>query len=459
MHASEEKLRECRDFFAQHGWDERYLPQGIQCFKLYPANSKAIMTNLLPHQSHEECSRNIVISNHYLLAHGIHKRLERRTLHSLYRTCDEWEASSPPVFLMASILYDYICAIRFKWHRGEDLCQKLIDTYGISGFLQFIGCTNIESVDDEVIKGRLSLAAQAIASTKLRASLANGTAARNSDDFVLDIFCESVDAPRPSTKTGEIEVEFIRLDPNDMTKVQAKYQDVANYHPISTDTLQKFVITKKAAVDALLTLLGRHVGFPFYLQPGARDDNAANSSTKRNHDGDEIDDDCRGNRQFNCLVEAVLKAPTHTVSQSAKNNLRKACRGRPFMIGVQVLREIMDDCVKSVFIEGPISGDITRKAMEDTDVVYLAIFTPRGSLVKHTALIYSTGICNTRHSNGIIYDPAEDFGYFPRCPESFETLGCDEITELYQLRKRTLSDTSIKALRKLMPDFEWPQGS
>ena len=97
--------------------------------------------------------------------------------------------------------------------------------------------------------------------------------------------------------------------------------------------------------------------------------------------------------------------------------------------------------------------------MEDTDVVYLAIFTPRGSLVKHTALIYSTDICNTRHSNGIIYDPAEDFGYFSRCPESFETLGCDEITELYQLCKRTLSDTSIKALRKLMPDFEWPQGS
>ena len=88
-----------------------------------------------------------------------------------------------------------------------------------SQFLQFISCTYLESVEDEVIKGRLSLAAQEIISTKLRASLVNGTTVRNSDDFVLDIFCESVVAPRPSTKTGEIEVEFIRLDPNDTTKV------------------------------------------------------------------------------------------------------------------------------------------------------------------------------------------------------------------------------------------------
>lgn len=427
----------------------------MRLYKLYPINAKVIVNSEFPDKHFRSLQEQLqdkkrLVTNHHLLASGVTDRINKRKLATLYKVDCEWEQSTTSVMLAASILMDYVTASGFRCHNKNknNLCNELIEAHGLCAILQFFGCSDMNSANIPSFKRLLHLACKEFVSAFERARV-NGATLRSANDLISSICSESFDSLRPATRTGEIEVEFIRLNPYNPRGLQVKYKGCENYYQISLCTLKNFILTDGAVVDALLALFQRGIGDPYYLPPGAREGNSDHLGSKRKRDD-------VGYGDANCMVTSFCYAPESVLSPAAKRRCIQRIQTLDHqMIGARALREICEECVRSTHIGKVITEDVQRRAMEDMDVVMLAVARIRDSSVTHCVLIDSTKDRITRaRNNGVIIDPQKG-GAHPRCLETLEELEIVEFTELYVLHKKALSEATRVALSKLMPEYGW----
>lgn len=273
------------------------------------------------------------------------------------------------------------------------------------------------------------------------------------DDFLRNfLFDKSKDCPYiknlvETENCFNLEANSLRISPSNAEALELCFVGDSFFYPVSLKSLGAFV-KSTALLDIFTRLLVSKDGFQCSIPAGSRDSEL--SHRKRFADG-HVDCDIRGKKKarknddpLNCVMKCVRESSVADMDAKLQIDTN-APRDR--MLDVRGMNEYLEENVKTVHISRPQTDADIPGGYEDMmdwilngNEAFLVIGRPHGSLTRHAILIdpYLSEVRTRGSSNGLIYDPAADFGRFYRCRDEWNRLGVDvERSAVHIIRKMT----------------------
>lgn len=422
----------------------------IHVIKIYPLNWQARLVPTLPDKHlkifQEYFNLMCVVSDLYIFDDGLLEKVPKKVLESFDGFSESREPLLHEIQLTASLLFDISKGTAFT-----EECSELVKYLGASRILDSMGCNDPGSVSASSCQRLLKAASEEID----KVVKGSGILPTNSREFVVDCLfwnsTDSTDCDFTKEAAADREADRLRVNPSNPRCLQIRFVGDKEFHSVSLDTLWKF-LKKDRSLVLFLRLLGKANQDGYPVPVGSRDPEIGQHEARTKKENEEL---------YSCLRDCIVQSSIG--SPCGKVRMKKHIK--PGMSSVSRVNESLEENVKTAHISREVKEEDIPKGYDDIfdyvlneDKVFLAFFKPVDSATRHSILIdpFGGGAIRSRgYSNGIIFDPADGFGIYPRCRKSLKDLKCTNFSAVHILHRFELNDDNRKKLQELYPNECW----